>query len=218
MGIKCAEMKSMSFLWRVNRGHWPGNNRAIQGGEMSWIFGIELENCICIFLWGPETPLQRTGGIPVPFGLLYPKYCKPSNIRPPPMPERTEKTDALLLTNRIYLRAWIQCYCYHIAAGKPFSLIKNVHVCFLVSTSWLITWCVTLLVLINVRLGMRTKVRSVQICQFGFFSYLYVSRWTIELQSEELQLQMQQKRCPPQSECPRHIWCLQEEVKNIYVK
>lgn len=100
--------KSMRFLWRVCRGHWPGNNRAMQGGGMSWIFGIELENCICIFLWGPETPLQRTGGIPVPFGLLYPKYCRPSNIRPPPMPERTEKTDALLLTNGIYLRAWTQ--------------------------------------------------------------------------------------------------------------
>ncbi len=107
-GRKRGLRKCMRFLWRVKRGRWPGDDRAMQGGGAGDL-GIQREDCICIFLWGLETPSEQTGGIPVPFRLLYPKYCWPSSSPPPPpMPERTEKIDALLLTNGIYLRAWSQ--------------------------------------------------------------------------------------------------------------
>lgn len=203
-GRKRGLRKRMRFLWRVNRGQRPGDDRAMQGGGAGDL-GIQREDCICIFLWGLETPSQRTGGISSPLRAIVPKIL-PTIQQSPPMSERTEKTDALLLTNGIYLRAWSQYVIVNISLllrelASPSDYQK--WACFLSYLDNMINENALLSVLISVMQGMGMKVKAVMwICSI---SHLYVSRWTIELQSEGLQSQRQQKQCPPQLGCPRNI-------------
>lgn len=101
-GWKWGLRKSMRFLWRVNRGRRPGDNRAMQGGGAEWILAFSWR---IVYVFSCEA-WRHPHGYGEFQSLLG--YCTQNTADHPAMLERTEKTDALLLTNGIYLRAGSQ--------------------------------------------------------------------------------------------------------------
>lgn len=105
-GRKWGLRASMRFLWRVNRGRRPGDNRAMQGGGAEWILAFSWRIVYVFSCEAKRHPHSGQGEFQSLSG-----YCTQNTADHPAVPqmlERPEKTDALLLTNGIYLRAGSQ--------------------------------------------------------------------------------------------------------------